>query len=153
MPCPPSSYPAQYLAYRPYIYYVRDYLNTVGDGLTILCRRYLDDSTATPSMAEDCLAEGVENLQLEWGIDTVNSSPPITVTRYVSAPTAAQLQQALAVRIHILVRSTANNVTVNQDSKSYILGNYDSTQFADFVNKGILRRAFTTTVQLKNLSQ
>lgn len=147
-PCLPSStvssegieIPVQLYAYTPQIYYIRNYLRTAGDGLPILCRRYLDDTAATPTMAEDCLAEGVENLQVEWGIGSS------TVDNYTSDPTPTQLAQALTARVHILVRSTSLNVQASNDAKTFTLADYTSPAQA-----GVLRRAFTTTVQLKNL--
>jgi len=139
-PCPPLDTPQQVYAYTPQIYYVRNYLRTPGDGLPILCRRYLDDSASTAFMAEDCLAEGVENLQLEWGIGTG------AVQRYVNDPTPAQLLEARSVRLHLLVRATSTRVQASNDAKTFTLADYTSPSEA-----GVLRRAFTTTVQLKNL--
>ena len=139
-PCPPTSYPAQVYAYTPQIYYIRNHVKP-GDGIPMLCRRYLDDtSSSTARMVEDCLAEGVENLQIEWGIDNGSSG-----VNSLFAPTAAQLESARMARIHILVRTTKQNVQGSRDAKSFVLADYTSPSQA-----GVLRRAFTTTVQLKN---
>lgn len=151
----------QVYAYTPQIYYIRKWLRVPpstampnGDGLPILCRRYLNDTDTTldfPAMVEDCLAEGVENLQIEWGI----SSDGSTVQNYVSNPTVEQLLQARTARIHILVRSTSKNVQASNDAKTYVLGDLGVptpwTPPADSPPGPVLRRAFTTTVQLKNL--
>ncbi|MES2885823.1 MAG: PilW family protein [Pseudomonadota bacterium] len=150
----------QVYAYTPQIYYIRSYLKSnadgtpIYDGLPILCRRYLNDTDTTldyPAMVEDCLAEGVENLQIEWGI----SSDGSTVQNYVANPTAEQLLQARTARIHILVRSTSKNVQASNDVKSYVLADLGTpnawTPPADSPPGPVLRRAFTTTVQLKNL--
>ena len=137
--CPPTSTPVQVYAYTPQIYYIRNYLRTPGDGLPILCRRYLDDSVAPASMKEDCLAEGVENLQIEWGIGAA------TVDNYLPNPSAAQLLKARTARIHIIVRATSKNVQASSDAKTFTLADYTSP-----TQGGVLRRAFTTTVQLKN---
>lgn len=144
-PCPPVDTPQQAYAYTPQLYYVRNYLRTRGDDTPILCRRYLNDTAATPFMDEDCLAEGVENLQLEWGLGTG------TVQRYVSNPTRAELLTALTVRLHVLVRSTGRNVQASNDAKTYSnLADLGAT-FTPTPATGVLRRLFTTTVQLKNL--
>ena len=144
----------QVYAYTPQIYYIRSYLKTnadgtpIYDGIPILCRRYLNDTDTTlayPAMVEDCLAEGVENLQIEWGIGSS------TVDNYVSNPTTDPLLQARTARIHLLVRATSKNVQASQDAKRYILADYDSSTDTGFVGTGQLRRSFTTTVQLKNL--
>lgn len=151
----------QVYAYTPQIYYIRKWLRVPpsaslpdGDGLPILCRRYLNDTDTTldyPAMVEDCLAEGVENLQIEWGI----SSDGSTVQNYVSNPSVEQLLQARTARIHILVRSTSKNVQASNDTKTYVLADLGATTPwtppADTPPGPVLRRAFTTTVQLKNL--
>ena len=137
--CPPTSTPVQVYAYTPQIYYVRNYLRTAGDGLSILCRRYLDDTVAPATMKEDCLAEGVENLQIEWGIGAT------TVDNYLPNPSVAQLAMARTARIHIIVRATSKNVQASADAKTFTLADYTSP-----TQGGVLRRAFTTTVQLKN---
>jgi type IV pilus assembly protein PilW len=139
-PCPPTSTPVQVYAYTPQIYYIRNYLKTAGDQKPILCRRYLDDSTATAFMKEDCLAEGVENLQIEWGVGTE------TVENYLRTPTPDQLRNARTARISILVRATDRNVQASNDAKTFTLAGYSVPHVP-----GLLRRAFTTTVQLKNI--
>ncbi len=151
--CKPDSNPVQIYAYTPQIYYVRKWLRVPpsislpdGDGLPILCRRYLNDLVNPPLMQEDCLAEGVENLQIEWGIGTDAVGKDGSVERYTSTPTAAQLFEARAVRIHLLVGATAANVQASNDAKTYTLG--DLAAFTPAA--GVLRRSFTTTVQLKN---
>ncbi len=142
--CQPSSAPVQVYAYTPQIYYIRNYLRSAGDGIPILCRRYLDDTTATPAMTEDCLAEGVENLQIEWGIGSSD-----TVDNYVSNPTPTQLEKARTARIHILVRASGKNSSGSSDAKTFTLADYSRT-YDPATDARVLRRAFTTTVQLKN---
>ena len=139
-PCPPTSAPVQVYAYTPQIYYIRNHLRTAGDGIPMLCRRFLDDTASTARMVEDCLAEGVENLQIEWGIDSGSG------VNYLFAPTVAQLESARMARIHILVRSTSKNTVGSRDAKTFQLADEVAQTFTD----GVLRRAFTTTVQLKN---
>ncbi len=140
--CPPTSNPVQVYAYTPQLYYIRSYLRDRNENpkIPILCRRYLDDSASPPQMREDCLAEGVENLQIEWGIGSR------AVDNYVFAPTPDQLLKARTARIHILVRATSANVQGSNDAKTFTLADYESPS-----GRGVLRRAFSTTVQLKNL--
>ena len=145
--CKPVSAPAQVYAYTPQMYYVRNWLKTVGDGLPILCRRYLEAAVNPPEMREDCLAEGVENLQIEWGIGS-NAVGMNSVENYTSTPTPDQLLQARTARIHVLVRTTALNVQASNDAKTFTLG--DLVDFSPTPATGLLRRSFTTTVQLKN---
>ncbi len=143
--CPPTSAPVQVYAYTPQLYYIRNFLRTAGDGLPVLCRRYLNDSDTAqplPAMVEDCLAEGVENLQIEWGLDTGSG------LQYTFTPTPQQLLMARTARVHLLVRSTSKNVAGSDDAKTFSLA--DLTDFTPAA-PGVLRRAFTTTVQLKNI--
>lgn len=144
-PCPPVDTPQQVYAYTPQLYYVRNFLRERGDGLPVLCRRFLDDTLAVPVMDEDCLAEGVENMQIEWGVGGGADSD--AVLRYTSAPTLQEITDARTLRLHFLVRANALNVQASRDAKTYDLA--DLTGFTPAT--GVLRKAFTTTVQLKNL--
>lgn len=139
--CPPVDTPQQVYAYTPQLYYVRAHSPGDPNSLPILCRRYLLDTGSTAQMTEDCLAEGVETMQLEWGIGGT------AVEQYTNAPSEDQLLNARTVRIHLLVRAPGMNVQASDDAKTYNL--------ADLINftpgTGALRKAFTTTVQLKNL--
>lgn len=129
--------------YSPALYYVRNYAETAGDGIPTLCRYRMDYSTATPGMAEDCVAQGVENLQLEYGIDTDNNA---IADRYLSAPTAAQLaNQLVSVRVHLLFRTLTEDQAYT-NIKTYRIGNttYDPP------DDGYYRRVFTTTILLRN---
>ncbi len=141
--------PMAFYRYYPRIYYVRDYAFDPGDGLPALCRIELQPETSptdsTPRMAEECVAVGIENLQLTWGIDT---DEDLTAERYLSAPSAAQLANALVVRIQLLVRSSEPDGSyVNR--KTYTLGDR-SISFTAADNDHFLRRIYTTTVKLRN---
>lgn len=146
--CKPVSAPVQVYAYTPQIYYVRSYLRDANESpkIPILCRRYLDDTVSPPQMREDCLAEGVENLQIEWGIGREGGKP---VERYTSTPTEDELLQARTARVHVLVRSTGPNVQLSGDAKTFALGDLPAS-YSPTPTTGVVRRSFTTTVQLKN---
>ena len=146
--CKPTTTPVQVYAYTPQIYYVRSFLKSADENprIPILCRRYLEDTVSPPEMREDCLAEGVENLQIEWGIGSEGNN---AAERYTSTPTDDQLLQARTARIHVLVRSTAANVKLSGDTKTFALGDLPAN-FSPEPTTGVVRRSFTTTVQLKN---
>lgn len=144
--CPPQEQPVQVYAYVPRIYFVHDVSGSIK--VPTLCRYVLNDQGETPQMEQECLAYGVENLQLEWGIDGDGDE---LVDRYLAAPSAAELSQARSVRIHLLVRASEEHVQASDASKEYVLADYRSADDAGFAQRGVLRRAFTTTVQLKNL--
>lgn len=151
--CPPVDTPQQVYAYTPQLYYVRKHSPGRPRSAPILCRRYLVDTGSTAEMAEDCLAEGVETMQLEWGLGGS------AVEQYSNEPTADQLLTARTVRIHLLVRSPGVRLQASNDAKTYTLADLRDFTPVDFTaddedkdpNKRHLRRLFTTTVQLKNL--
>lgn len=129
--------------YIPKVYYVRSFADTAGDGIPTLCRYALDFDGATPTMAEECLAQGVENLQLEYGIDTDADG---VANRYLSGPTAAQLaSQLVSIRVNLLMRSLQEDVNYT-NLKTYSVGNVDF----DPPDDGYYRRVYTTTVLLRN---
>lgn len=136
--------PVEHWRYMPRVYYVRNFATTAGDGIPTLCRYYLDYSAATPTMAEECLARGVENLQIEYGIDTDTDG---VANQYLSNPTAAQLQsQLVSVRVHLLMRSVEPDPGYT-NTKTYTIGNtvYDPNPDDNFY-----RRVYTTTVLVRN---
>lgn len=147
--CPPQELPAQLYAYTPSLYFVHNVSGEIG--VPTLCRYLLRDDVAgqPPRMEEDCLAEGVENLQLEWGINT-DGDIAETVDQYLSDPSTEQLRLARSVRIHLLVRATDPRAQASDAAKEFELGDYRSAGDDSFVRSGVLRRAFTSTVQIKN---
>lgn len=128
-------------AYMPQVYYIRDYSLDPADGIPSLCRAYLDTS-APPDMTNECLVEGIENLQIEFGID---SDEDFVANYFVSAPTAAELSDAVAARLYVLVRSV-NALPEYLNDKTYNLG----TTVVAAANDAFYRRVFSTTVVLRN---
>jgi type IV pilus assembly protein PilW len=127
-------------AYRPSIYYIRQFANAPGDNIPTLCRKAL---RAGPSMATECLATGIENLQIEYGIDTTQNGQPNV---YLSNPTLAQLQDVVAARIFLVARTTEID-TRYTNTKTYSVSNAP-----DFVpNDNFHRRVFSTSVSIQNI--
>jgi len=127
--------------YRPSIYYVRNFANTPADGIPTLCRKVLRG--AGPSMTTECLASGIEDLQVEYGIDTTDDGNPDV---FVSNPTIAQMQDAVSARIFLLARTTEDDVSYVND-KTYQLSNAP----AYTPNDGFHRHVFATTVTIQNI--
>lgn len=125
--------------YVPRIYFVRDFFRVSGDGVPALCRMDIDETDLNEL---SCLAEGVEDLHVEFGLDTDADGD---ANRYTATPTAAEMETVTSARIHLLVRST-DTVPFYTNSKSYRLG--DESVAA--TNDGFLRNVFTTTVALRN---
>ena len=126
--------------YAPSVLYIRDHSITEGDGIPTLCRKYLE-MAATPTMSTECLVEGIEQLQIEFGLDNNADGLP---ERYVSAPTAAQLDVVTAIRVHLLARSLRPQPGYD-NPKTYVLGNTTFTPDDNYY-----RRSATTTVVLRN---
>lgn len=141
----PPSVGHQDWLYVPRLYFVRDYYRDAADGIPALCRLSLDALELSPVSTTEfgtCIAEGVEDLHLEFGIDNDNDGTPDT---YTSAPTATQVENAVVVRAHLLLRST-DEIANYVNGKSYSLGSVSLGPF----NDGFYRAVFTTTVILRN---
>jgi type IV pilus assembly protein PilW len=101
------------------------------------------------------LVEGIENLQADYGIDTVLGGLPTGAPyagdgmpeTYVAAPTAAEFSQVVAVRLHVLARATEPSVSY-ADAKTYDLGLHGT------VTPGgpYKRHVFTTVVRIQNVA-
>ncbi|MGX2033045.1 PilW family protein [Methylocaldum gracile] len=144
--------------YQSHMYYIATDDTT---GVPWLRRKHLVNG-AMSEQGEGELVEGIEFLYVEFGIDTDGDGIP---NRYLSNPSATQLQTAVSARISLLVRSSDQDFSSPADDKTYLLvdadgdGAYDSG--VDVSVNGILnggnafndhyyRRMYTTTVQLRN---
>lgn len=173
----PGLPPMSFHRYYPRIYFVRDWSLTRGDGVPTLCRKELCPSgylpNTDPELAScgggaanaagyfsECIAEGVEDLQIVWGLDDLDDNDE-TVDRYSTSPTAAEVaRQARSVQVHMLVRSRRSD-GLHTDPKTYQLADkspftpastIDSTDTpGDQQTRHFYRRAYSTTVQLRNL--
>lgn len=128
-------------AYSPSIYYIRQFANTPGDGNPTLCRKVLRG--AGPDMTTECLATGIENLQVEYGIDTSADGHP---NIYLTAPTLVELQNVVSVRIFLLAR-TSEIDTRYTNNKTYSVSNS-----ADYTpNDSFHRRVVSTSATVRNV--
>lgn len=122
------------------IFFIRKYSDSGGenDDIPSLCMETL----AGDAMTSRCLVEGVENLQLEFGIDTDSDGVP---NQYKSAPVGDEMQHAVAVKVHLLLRSI-RKISGYQDGKTYSLGK----KVVAAKHDSYLRRVLSTTVLLRN---
>ena len=127
--------------FRPSIYYIRQFANTPGDGIPTLCRKVL--RAAGPSMTTECLATGIENLQIEYGIDTTGNGQPNV---YLTNPTLDQLQGVVAARIFLIGRTTEID-TRYTNTKTYTISNAPAL----VPNDNFHRRVFSTSVAIQNI--
>jgi hypothetical protein len=104
-----------------------------------------DGAGNDPDYVKEEVAAGVEKFHIMFGID--NSSPWTdgVADFYTSAPTAAELQQAVSARIYVLVRGSSE-VSGYSNDKSYQLGDLNVAA----ANDGYYRKVYGTTVLMKN---
>lgn len=127
--------------FRPSIYFVRPYANTVADGIPTLCRKTL--SGAVPAMTTECLATGIENLQIDYGIDTSSDGQPNV---FLPNPTLTEIQNVVTARIFVLARTTEID-TRYTNTKTFLISNAPGYTPADSFH----RRVFSTTVTVQNI--
>jgi type IV pilus assembly protein PilW len=128
-------------AFRPTIYYIRQFANAPGDNIPTLCRKALRG--AGPGMTTECIATGIENLQVEYGIDTTEDGHPNV---FLSNPTLAQMQTVVSARVFVVARTTEID-TRYTNNKTYTVSNAP-----DFVpGDSFHRRVFSTSVSIQNI--
>ncbi len=140
-PTIPISAPMADWEFRPSIYYVRQFANTPGDGIPTLCRKVLRG--AGPTMMTECLATGIEDLQIEYGIDTSEDGHP---NLFVTNPALADIQSVVSARIFLLARTTDID-TRYTNTKTYSISNAPDYEPGDSFH----RRVFSTTVSIQNI--
>jgi len=128
-------------AYRPSIYYIRQYANAPGDNVPTLCKKTLRGTP--PAMVTECLATGIENLQIEYGIDTDEDGNPNT---YMTSPSISDMQRVVAARLFLLARTTEIDSRYTND-KTYSISNAPSFVPGDAFH----RRVFSTSVAIQNI--
>lgn len=127
--------------YLPQLLFLRNYSVVPGDGVPALCRKRPGRSSNRMAPTE-CLVEGVENLQLEFGIDDDGDR---RADRFAPAPGPIERSAAVSARIYLLIRSI-NPVAGHIDNRAYTLGQARQAPAAD----GHYRRLIQTTVVLRN---
>ena len=132
-------------------YYTRVYFvandNQPGDGIPTLMVAELGAGAFTVSP----LVAGIEQLQLEYGLDTNGDGTPDT---YTGAPAnATQWQQVMAVKIHVLARNLQTSPGFD-DTRTYVLGLNSAGNNNVFgpYNDGYKRHAYSTVVRLDNVA-
>ena len=127
--------------YYPHILFVRDYAIDTTDGIPTLCRKGLEIDAVDKGDTQ-CLVEGVENMQIEFGIDNDGDQQ---ADYFLTQPTFEEQQAAVVARIYLLVRSV-NPITGYTNDKTFTLGQTAVSPAAD----GYYRRVLQTTVLLRN---
>lgn len=145
--------------YLTHIYYVANN-NRTGDGIPTLKRLELGSTGQAPTWNTVVpLAEGIENLQVEYGLDLakdgvadVTTANPSTVNGCAGAACAvSNWRAAVAVRIHVLARNTQASPGY-VDRKTYTLGRDADGELhtIDAASDAYKRHVFQTQVALPN---
>jgi len=127
--------------YLPQLLFLRNYSSAPGDGIRALCRKRPGRSSNRMAPTE-CLVEGVENLQLEFGIDDDGDR---VADRFAPARGPIERSAAVSARIYLLIRSI-NPIAGHTDNRAYKLGQVRQAPAGD----GYYRRLIETTVLLRN---
>lgn len=133
--------------YVTHIYYVAKNHNP-GDNIPTLKRANLGGTAALGYTVEP-MAEGIESLQFEYGLDTSGDGAP---DLYTAAPgSAAEWRDAVAIKVHLLSRNTEESRGTLED-KVFTLGLTSTGQPKRPVitNKKFKRHVFSTTVTIPN---
>lgn len=117
------------------IFFVRPW-SQAGDGVPTLCVERLSANSMGPV---ECLVEGVEDLQLSFGLDIDGDG---IADRFSDRPSADELTRASVARVALLLRSL--------DPVPGLRGGDDSERDGGLDSDGYLRRWFSASVNLPN---
>lgn len=135
--------------YAPVVYYVQRYTTSATEvpRVPALCRMSLRSASGgAPAFARDCVAQGIENLQFEIGVDDDDDG---SANYFTATPTTAQLRSACTARIYLLARSVRPDVNY-VNAKSYQIGNMPAAFTPQGDQVHYYRKVLTTEVSLRN---
>lgn len=143
---PPSSGNIEIYEFKPVVWFVRKWPQ--GDSGTIvpsLCRKYLGVVGGEIDFVTECLAQGIEDLQLEFGVDTNANGVPDFYTEYDAMPDLNTLATIVAVRAHLLARAVEPDQGYT-NVKSFTLAGRTHAAFNDKYH----RRTLSSTIVMRN---
>jgi type IV pilus assembly protein PilW len=112
-----------------------------------LSRKRLSHRDGHATLVTDELIRNVENLQIQYGLDTDHDGAQ-TVDTYVTANQVTDWRRVLSVRFGILLRSRDPAVRAEAQSEPFVLA--DPLHPVASPNDRYLRRAFGSVVALRN---
>lgn len=143
---------AELLKFNSSTYFIR----TGASGQPALWRLNNNQVTSATNPVE--MVEGIENMQILYGVDTEFASPPTTpgygVPNYYVPGTAANIPaadwaRAISVRVSLLGRTIDDNLT--SEPLSYTYNNVTTTPTSTpAVTDRRIRRVFTSTIAVRN---
>lgn len=148
---------ANFRRYYTHIYFIANN-DKAGDGIPTLKRAEL----GAGSWSIVPLVEGIENMQIEYGIDTdcdgkpdvFNAAPESYVATYSASctvPTSPVWLNVTSVKVNLLARNTETTKNYT-DTKSYALG-YNANNSANTVgpfNDGFKRHTYQSVARINN---
>ena len=123
-------------------YYVSPFTNTAGDGIPALVRVVQTDTGGGAALQPEVVISGVENLQVQYAVDTDGNG---SVDRYLNGDGAVNWSQVEALRLWVLVRAdTVERGYTNNTA-------YQLAEGAPWTpNDGFRRVLLTKTIRLRN---
>lgn len=141
---------AKIVEYVPTAFYVG--VGNAGGISRSLYRFRLQVAAGTPTMVSEELVEGIENMQIHYGMDT-NNDGAVDDADYLDALGVTNWGQVLAVRANLLLSSLENNLNTANQWVMFPPGDIGS---ANLVGNGFtatdrrLYQVFSTTVGIRN---
>lgn len=140
--------------WKVHIYYIARCSVCTGtaDSIPTLKRVELGAASGAPSLAPMTIAEGIENMQVDYGLDTNAESPgvPDGADVVASAVALANWQAVTSVRVYMLVRST-ETAPGYANSKKFAMGaSYPASAPLDPGADSYQRHLFQQAVRLVN---
>jgi len=123
-------------------YYVSNYTNVAGDNLPSLHRVALEPG---PTVVDDVLLSGVEDLQIQIGLDSDDDN---SIEKYVDPSAAIDWGAAKTVEIWLVVRSEDKYPDMNTSTSAIIAG-----VNRNFPNDGYRRMVVSSVAKLRNLQR
>ena len=125
-------------AFESYSYYLA--MNDFGDfSQPALYRASLSYSSGTSTLRGQELVEGVEDMQITYGLDLDDDGDADTYR----TGSGLDMSQVVAIRVSLLIRSISNNLTSSPQTYTYNGATVTATD-----NR--LRKVFTSTITLRN---
>jgi len=132
-----------------HIYFVSNN-SLAGDGIPTLKRAEVVSKGGVMSVQIVPLAEGIENMQVEYGVD---SNADGVADSFAATVNDAEWGNVVSVKLHLLARTLSPSLG-HTDTKSYVLGTNASGQqnVISAANDKYKRHVFTSLIGLPNVA-
>jgi type IV pilus assembly protein PilW len=120
-----------------------------GAPIPTLKRVELTYSGTATALTTTTVAEGIENMQVDYGTDTDGDGMPDTYVSAASITTAAGWGNVMTARVYMLSRGSEKTPGFSDAGRTYTMGTYGAASAAA-ADQGYRRHVFTQTVRLVN---